>query len=145
MLKTSILLDEVWLNFANMENHLIEAMIFGYSTDDRTLQVFKSEAEAISYAEGIDVEDGGWLFFNSYGTQLEAVFTTPNKKCLLTVVSGKYYLRPASEGASLVDLLIDVAAVEGPPRLSSVATIRDFLASNNSLKSDAAKPRTLGA
>ncbi|MFN9707660.1 MAG: hypothetical protein ACK53K_04400 [Burkholderiales bacterium] len=39
-------------------------MIFALSTDDKTLMVFASETEATAYAEGIDVEDGGWLFFD---------------------------------------------------------------------------------
>lgn len=105
--------------------------------------VFDSEATAISYAEGIDVEEGGWQFFDSSGSPLEAVFTTPNQKGLF-IRSGKYHLRATNCGVFLSERLSDISAVEGPEPLNTVAAIRTHLASNNSLKSDAAKPRTLG-
>ena len=38
-------------------------MIFAFDTDDRSLMVFSSEAEAIAYCEGVDVEEGGWSLF----------------------------------------------------------------------------------
>jgi hypothetical protein len=44
----------------------IRIMIFAFATDDRTLLAFQSESEAIAYAEGVDVEDGVWLFFKSW-------------------------------------------------------------------------------
>ena len=54
-------------------------MIFALAIDDRTLMVFPDEAQAVAYCEGIDVEEGNWLFFNDNGKPLDAVFTTPNK------------------------------------------------------------------
>lgn len=101
-------------------------MIFAFSTDDRTLMVFDSEADAVAYAEGIDVEAGVWAFFDSCGAPLEAVFTTPNTGRIF-VASGTYYLRPASGGVPLTERLGEVAAVEGPPSLSTVSAVRELL------------------
>src|SRR6266498_1398186 len=55
---------------------MIGSMIFAFATDDRTLFVFPNEAKACSYAEGIDVEDGVWLFFAEDGTPLVPAFAT---------------------------------------------------------------------
>jgi hypothetical protein len=115
----------------------LEAMIFALSTDDRTLQVFNAEAEAIGYAEGIDVEAGVWRFFDSCGAPLEAVFTKPNTGRFL-VASGKYYLRPAA-GVNLIECLGEVAAVEAPAPLNTISAVRERLASNIAFETDARK------
>ena len=104
-------------------------MIFALTTDDRTLLVFATEAEAIACAEGIDVEDGNWLFFDADGKPLEAVFTTPNKHGSFWVESGVYVLRLAASAfrKTLLDELDDVSAVEGEPPLNTVAEIKKLL------------------
>jgi hypothetical protein len=53
-------------------------MVFALSTDDRTLHVFPDVETAVRHAEGVDVEDGVWLFFSDEGARLEPVFITPN-------------------------------------------------------------------
>ena len=88
-------------------------MIFALSTDDRTLTAFPTEADAIAYCEGVDVEDGVWLFFASDGKPLAPRFTTANRHGLFSVVSGSYVLDPASSGVHLRDVLKGVAAVDG--------------------------------
>ena len=102
-------------------------MIFVFATDDRTLYAFPSEAEATAYAEGIDVEDGVWLFFGQDGTPLEPVFTRPNERGTITVRSGVYRLQQASskQAITLLELLPRVAAVEG--ELASVEAVRQLL------------------
>ncbi len=102
-------------------------MIFGFTTDDRTLHVFPGEAQAIADAEGVDVEDGLWLFFGQDGTPLEPVFTKPNKKGKIMVQSGVYHLQRAmsKRPAALLDLLPRVAAVRG--ELTSVEAVRQLL------------------
>jgi len=101
-------------------------MIFGFTTDDRTLHVFADEANACSYAEGIDVEDGVWLFFGEDGNPLEPTFTKPNQRSRFSVVSGAFCLTPsASPENSLLDLLLRVSAVEG--ELRSVEAVRQLL------------------
>ena len=104
-------------------------MIFALTTDDRTLLVLATDAEAIACAEGIDVEDGNWLFFDADGKPLEAVFTTPNKRGSFWVESGVYVLRPSESASmkSLLDELEDVSAVEGEPPLNTVAEIKKLL------------------
>lgn len=111
-------------------------MIFALSTDDKTLMVFASEAEATAYAEGIDVEDGVWLFFDDCGFPLAATFSAPNKRGSFSVVSGTYHLHPG-QGQSLSALLPEVASVEGVAPLNTVAGVMELLASNLAVKRDA--------
>ena len=101
-------------------------MIFALSTDDRTLSVFATAAEAIGYCEGIDVEDGIWLFFANDGTPLEPRFTQPNRRGRILVRSGTYILEPASAGVHLCDAIEGVAAVEGSG-MSSLEDVRRHL------------------
>lgn len=106
---------------------MLDAMVFGLSTDDHTLQVFQDADAAVSYAEGVDVEDGGWLFFADDGSQLEAVFTEPNKRGWFWVQSGRYILRPSTAKGNLLNHLDQVARVAGPPVLASVEAVRTHL------------------
>ena len=105
----------------------VRSMIFAFATDDRTLHAFRSEADATAHAEGIDVEDGVWLFFAQDGCPLEAVFTEPNVRGKHTVGSGVYRLQPAGskQSITLLELLPRVAAVEG--ELASVEVVRQLL------------------
>jgi hypothetical protein len=102
-------------------------MVFAFATDDRTLHVFRDEAAATAYAEGIDVEDGVWLFFSENGAPLQPSFTVPNKRGRFTVLSGAYSLQPGQvPGAQhLLELLPNVAAVEG--ELESIEAVREVL------------------
>ena len=102
-------------------------MIFGFTTDERTLHVFADEAKACSYAEGIDVEDGVWLFFGEDGRPLEPSFTKPNQRSRYSVASGAFCLTPSasSEKHRLLDLLPSVSAVEG--EVGSVEAVRQLL------------------
>jgi hypothetical protein len=110
-------------------------MIFAFATDDRTLMVFASEAEATSYAEGIDVEDGVWLFFDECGAPLQAIFTTPNKRGSFLVQSGIYHLKSV-QGQNLAELLPQVSLVEGRSELNTISAVVERLASNTSVKRD---------
>ena len=115
-------------------------MIFALSTDDRTLQVFDSEAEAISYAEGIDVEDGVWAFFDDAGQALEPVFTKPNQRGRFVVSSGVYELRLAAPNTPpLQAKLSEVSAIGNVGKFKSVSEVEAWLASNSSFKRDALK------
>ena len=102
-------------------------MTFAFATDDRSLFAFVSDVEACRHAEGIDVEDGLWLFFDDGGRSLVPVFTTPNEKGRFTVTSGVYSLHPnrANDAATLMDLLAEVSIVEG--ECDSVADVRQHL------------------
>lgn len=103
-------------------------MIFALSTDDRTLHIFENEAEAVSYCEGVDVEDGVWRFFDKYGAPLEAAFVKPNERGVFVVVSGQYLLRPSSTlQQPLIEELEKVGAVEGPKPLNSVTQVKKLL------------------
>ncbi len=104
-------------------------MIFAFATDDRTLMVFLNEAKAVAYCEGIDVEAGGWAFFDNDGRPLDAVFTRPNFKAGPIVGSGTYVLRPtpSASAQSLAQRLHEVASVEGPENLTTVADVERLL------------------
>jgi hypothetical protein len=117
-------------------------MIFAFATDDKTLMVFPNGSEAIAYCEGVDVEEGNWLFFDGEGNPLDAVFTTPNKHGSFSVVSGVYILQPSAEVSvkSLLDQLGEVAAVEGKPPLNSVAEIKKLLTLRSSGDAPSARP-----
>ena len=109
-------------------------MVFAYASDDRTLMVFSTERDAVAYCEGIDVEDGGWSFFDASGNPLEPVFSVPNERRRFSVLSGKYSLVPASHssGRNLLELLGEVSAVEGPAPLNTVAEVRRVLTCTSS-------------
>jgi hypothetical protein len=107
-------------------------MIFAFATDDRTLHVFANESMACSYAEGIDVEDGIWLFFANDGNPLVPSFTKANERRRFSIVSGSYFL---SQGAPpnarhLLDILPEVSIVEG--ELKSVEAVRQLLTNGSS-------------
>lgn len=110
-------------------------MIFALSTDDRVLHMFPTEDAAVSYAEGIDVEDGVWLFFNATGNPLEPVFSSPNERGRFSVLSGKYSLVPtlSSNKEGLLELLPEVSGVEGVPPLDDVEAVRKLLTQNSTL------------
>ena len=99
-------------------------MIFALSADDRTLMVFPDEDAAISYCEGFDVAQAGWLFFAADGGALEPVFSEPASEPWVIISHGRYSLRPApsKSRANLSAVLPSVAAVEG---VAAVRTIVD--------------------
>jgi hypothetical protein len=104
-------------------------IIFGVTTDERTLVVFESEAAAVASCEGLDVEAADWLFWDERGDPLQPEFITPNKRGLFAVANGTYHLVKADplHHAELLDALEHIAAVEGPPPLDSVAGIQRHL------------------
>jgi hypothetical protein len=104
-------------------------MIFVVETEERTLQAFASEAEAISACEALDVEARTWLFWSNDGTPLEPVFTVPNKRGLFTVQNGVYHLQPATvlHHAHLNEAIDEVLNFEGPEPASSAQAIKAYL------------------
>jgi hypothetical protein len=102
-------------------------MVFAFATDERMLHVFRDAAAATAHAEGIDVEDGVWLFFSENGAPLQPSFTVPNKRGPFTVISGEYSLQPSHipSAQHLLELLPNVAAVEG--ELESIQGVRQVL------------------
>ena len=125
-------------------------MIFALAIDDRTLMVFPDEAQAVAYCEGIDVEEGNWLFFNDNGKPLDAVFTTPNKHGSFSVMSGVYILRQSADVTmkTLLNQLDEISVVEGESPLKTIAEIRKHLtleASGIAAKSPAVPSPVRGA
>jgi hypothetical protein len=114
-------------------------MIFVFATDDRSLDAFAGESDAIAYCEGIDVANGVYLFFGPDGLPLQAVFTVPAKTGGFVLTSGKYHLLPA-EGEVLQQVLPRVACVEGQglttvEQVARVLTLyRDFPISQPTVK-----------
>lgn len=107
-------------------------MIFALSTDTLELFVFADEHEAISYAEGVDVKDGEWLFFFENGQLLKPVFSVPNERGKFSVVSGQYCLSPAEgNSTNLLDILPTVSSVEGKPPFDNIEAISKFVSLNS--------------
>jgi len=90
-------------------------MVLALDTEDRGLMVFPTDAEAIAYCEGVDVEAGTWRFFAQDGSPLEAHFTKPNQRGSFIVQSGTYTLMPSKPGlgSPLSAHLGEVTYVEG--------------------------------
>lgn len=109
----------------------LELMLFAFATDDRSLEVFASEAEAVASCEGADVASSGYLFFAGDGSPLEPVFSEPAVIGSFVVTHGRYSLRACS-GAHLRDVLPRVSVVEGPTGIQSVADVARVLTSHSS-------------
>ncbi len=124
-------------------------MIFAFATDDRTLMVFPNQRDVVTYCEGWDVSEGGWLFFDAEGTPMEAVFSEPAAKNGWVIFHGFYSLRlnAESEKTHLLVHLPQVAAVEGEAPLNTVAAIEGLLKSrltgmaDSGLRPPAAAPK----
>ena len=101
--------------------------IFSFSTDDKGLEVFPTKEEAIGYCEGIDIENGEWLFWDEFGASMEAKFSAPNQKGKFSVVSGKYDLVPFPEGLELNEFLSNVGYVEGRGMFRDISEVRQHL------------------
>lgn len=116
----------------------LEAMIFAFATDERTLMIFPNESDAVSYCEGWDVSEGGWLFFAADGSPMEAVFSEPTSKNGWVISHGFYSLRISadSEKTQLLALLPQVAAVEGEAPFNTVTAIEGLLTSRLSGMAD---------
>ena len=104
-------------------------MIFAVETEERTLQAFVNEAEAVAACEGLDVEAAIWLFWSNDGTPFEPVFTVANKRGLFTVKNGVYHLRPAEalHHAHLSEAVDEVLTFEGPEPFTSASAIKAHL------------------
>lgn len=105
-------------------------MIFAIATDEQSLDVFPSEAQAIAACEAVDVEAGNWLFFSHDGAPLEPKFTAYSKRGFFAVQNGQYRLVPSRSGdyAHLRELLGEVVTFEASPPLDSAAGIEAHLA-----------------
>jgi len=103
------------------------------------LSIYNSESELQGACEGIDVEEGVFLFFGSDGEPLEAQFNEPNKKGKILgpigwVVSGKYNLVPAIGGKrkTLLQVLETVVGLEKDSHFHSLDEVKKFLTSASS-------------
>jgi len=104
-------------------------MIFALATDENTLFVFASVTDAIAYCEGIDVEDGGWSFWDHAGCALDAEFLIPNHRNGFTVGNGSYRLVPMSDKASLRDSLTSAWQIGDNAYFPTLSAVRAHLAS----------------
>jgi hypothetical protein len=105
-------------------------MIFVFDYDDKSLEVFLNEKDAIAAYEGIDVGESPCEFWNNEGHSLKAVFTKPNKRGSFSVLSGTYHLVPNPEGERLINMLVQVTYVESESPLKSIEAVRQHLTSS---------------
>jgi hypothetical protein len=117
-------------------------MIFAASTDDSTLMVFASEVEAVAYCEGLDVEAGGWLFWDNAGSPLQAEFLVPNTRGRFIVGNGKYRLVATAtpHHAALAETLSEIKLFEGPQPLNSADGVRKYLVQQSTPASEGQSP-----
>jgi hypothetical protein len=108
-------------------------MIFALETNTQALDVFPDETAAISCCEGIDVEDGIWIFWDDGGIALFAEFVEPNKRKGLWVTNGTYHLvqNPEMAQTPLLEALEHIAAVEGQPPFNTITSIKQYLISRS--------------
>lgn len=106
-------------------------MVFALEVETGDLRVYSSASEAESSCEGVDVEDGVYLFFADDGSPLEARFERQNQGGCFSVASGTYALQRAVSGLWLQERLAQVKVVEGCG-LSTVAELVELLKINRS-------------
>ena len=102
-------------------------MIFAAATDESTLFVFNSTADAIAYCEGIDVEDGGWLFWDDAGNAMKAEFMTPVHHGRFAIGGGTYRLIQAPDKRTLTAAITSIRHIDGNPYFASLSAVRDHL------------------
>lgn len=104
-------------------------MIFAAETEEFCLHVFPDAETAASYCEGLAVEATIWLFWDDRGAPLEAQFSIPNKRGLLTNKNGVYHLVPMSGGQRgyLSEALDHIRHVIGEFPLTTVRAVREYL------------------
>ncbi|WP_369915442.1 hypothetical protein AB8810_02245 [Xanthomonas sp. NCPPB 3005] len=103
-------------------------MIFAVATDENTLFVFATIAEAIAYCEGIDVEDGGWIFWDDVGDALSAEFLTPNHPSRFAVGGGTYRLTQATDKPTLTESIAAIRHIDGNPHFATLSAVQEHLA-----------------
>jgi hypothetical protein len=108
-------------------------MIFVAEPESLSLYAFATEAEATAHCEGIDVENGEWLFWSDLGEPLEPHFTVPNQRGMSSAVSGSYRLVPAQSlhHAPLLEALDEFTHFEVSPPCDSAEGVRNYLMSRN--------------
>lgn len=101
-------------------------MIFALCAPRRTLLVFGSDAEALAHAEDVDLQAGGWQFFDAAGAPLQVVSAGDHPRCFF-VAPDTLYLRPSGGSLPLAQRLGEVETVQGPKPLDDVASVRAYL------------------
>ncbi|NGZ87221.1 hypothetical protein [Duganella aceris] len=111
-------------------------MIFAVATDELALYTFSSEMQATSYCEGLDVEAAGWLFWDDIGRPLSPYFTVPNKRGVLTVQNGEYYLELADEmhHALLSEALDEITDFSSTTSFNTALEVRLYMAHQIAMK-----------
>jgi len=106
-------------------------MIIALATDDRSLLVFPSSDAAVTYCEGIDVEDGAWKFWDGSGAPLRPLFSESNKRSGAWTQNGTYTLEPAEHRGlpALAEMLCEPVFLEPNPFFASIEALQAHLAS----------------
>lgn len=117
---------------SNLVETPVYHMIFAVETEERTLIAFPSEAAAVAYCEGLDVEAAVWLFWNDRGEPLEPNFSVPNKRGLFTVQNGTYSLTLAQPDhhAHLAEAVDEILNFASAAPFDSADGVRSYLKIN---------------
>ncbi len=93
---------------------VLGVVIYAASTDEKSLSEYATIEDAILDHEALDVEAAVHLFWDSKGNALEPIFTTQNKRGLVSVENGEYHLVPATgdHHAHLLEALNEILYID---------------------------------
>ena len=113
-------------------------MIFALATDECSLLVFASYADATAHCEGVDVEDGGWMFWDEHGDALAPQFVLPNRRGKYVVENGNYILVLAPDKPCLSHTLARIRHLEPNRLFSDLEAVVRYLGSISPRATDGA-------
>lgn len=106
-------------------------------TDDQLVMVLRDLDDVRGECEPIDVEQGGFQFFDEFGRRLIPRFTKPVQRTTLifgiqSVGGGDYELDidPVDPGSAFDELLANVVGIEPNPWFKTVTALADHVAGN---------------
>lgn len=107
-------------------------MYFALASDDLMLHVFASVTALTDYCEGIDVESGGWLFWDENGAALDPRFIEPVERSGNFAGGGTYVLEQAVEAERLAVTLHTAKALDSNPYFGSLNEVRKHIGGETS-------------
>ena len=110
--------------------------MFALATDERSLLVFASSFDATDHCEGVDVEDGGWMFWDEHGDALAPQFVSPNRRGKFVVENGNFILAPAPDKPGLSLTVARIHHLEPNPFFADLEAVLRYLGSNSPRATD---------
>jgi hypothetical protein len=99
--------------------------------DDGTVRVHAELEDVQRHCEGIDVEDGVYVFYDEAGGWLRPRFLEPNTRGRFSVGSGRFVLEPAPAPQDVIPIeiaLARVSALDPNPWFADLDAVRAHVA-----------------